>query len=568
MPPRLVGSIADWSGKDAPDGRSWLLDHAQRMNFNAVWFSPFFETTRRQTVDGKGQTVSNSLYATRDHGAIDPEFSATQSFADREKMTDAERAAVDELDREHLEHFTKQAHAQGMSVMAMADLVFNHVASDHPAVLQENEEVEAFLKDAKDRGLNVVPRYARKPDGNPGPVIGMAAMPADGGPTPDKEMFFKFERGEQNFEVLNIGHTPGYDTAQINYASPAARAFFIDGEDGEEGYWKKVVDWCIDRGLKDFRCDIAYRLPPDWWQEIIEHARSKNPEATFMAETLGGPDDAIERMAQIRTKDAKGNDRPGFDLGMFSNYWWNFTDDWLPSSEAPRLERMAFYGGAASPDNHDTPETLAGHFSKALAHHKNRDKAVADICLRNYAVSAFMGNSVYMQMGYEYCKEKQNGVFKGDGSPAEWAALVSARAGGKSKLDLSKQIAGINAIKDALGVENCRVRIKEHREEQSGRLLRMSFEYVDVDTGQQKAAVTLLLNKRPEDSAVKVTDSTLNGLGAEGLQRSGGRDKNGHVMVDSFVVYHTPVNVPSVADITPPVAPARKNPPKPPAAAA
>lgn len=498
------------------------------MGFNAVWFSPFFETTQRETVNAQGETVSHSLYATRDHAALDPEFSATKIFSSRDSLSAKERADIDAKDRAHLEHFTQQAQKQGMRVMAMADLVFNHVAADHWAVLEENKKVSDFLTLAKAQGHGVSPVYAA--DGKT--VIGMKSE--------GEAMLFAFERDEKTFTPLNIGHTIGYDTAQINYASPAAREFFVSGRNGVEGYWKQVIDWCMDRGLKDFRCDIAYRVPPDWWQELITYARARNEDAVFMAETLGGPDDAVDRMARIRVKDAAGAERPAFDLGMASNYWWNFTDDWFTDAEAPRLERMAKFGAAASPDNHDTPETLSGHFSKVFSARADKDDVVAAICLRNYAAAAFTGNAVYMQMGYEYCKEKQNGVFKGDTTPQDFIDVKAARAGGKSALDISQGIAQINALKEKLGIENCRVRFTAHGEEQGGRIVRLAMDYVDADTGAKKASVTLLLNKKPENGAVALAQSTLDALEKSGMQ---GTQEN--ESVQSFALYHTPVAPPA-----------------------
>lgn len=549
VPPRLVGSIADWSGKDAPDGQSWLLEQAKSMNFNAVWFSPMFETTKRATVDAEGRPATHSLYATRSHKSLDAEFSATPG--DRDSMTQKERDEADKLDREHIEYFTQQAKAQGLKVfgLAMADLVFNHLASDHPAVLEENKAVEDFLKEAKTQGKHVTPLYAQLPNGNIGQVIGMVAVNPDDASQEYARMYFKFSREEKNFEVLNIGMTKGYDTAQLNYDSPAAKEFFVTGTGGEDGYWKQVIDWCIDRGLSDFRCDIAYRLPPDWWQELIEHAMKRNPDVVFMAETLGGPDADIERMAKVRVTDKNGKERPGFELGMISNYWWNYTDDWLPRQEIPRLRRMAKYGGAASPDNHDTAETLAGHFQRVLKDHeqKARDTAVANIGVRDYAISAFIGNSVYMQMGFEYSKEKQNGVFAGQVSPQDWKDITAARPDGHA-LNISKRIKAINDLKESLGVENAVVEIKEHCNAQSDKLVKMSLEYTDADTGAKLADVVLVINKNPENGPVPVTDGALTGIGSGGLVLEGAKDA-AIPPVSDVLIYHTPV--PPKADVKP-----------------
>jgi hypothetical protein len=544
VPPRLVGSVANWSGKDAPDGRSWLLDRVQQLGFNTIWFSPFFETSHRLTVNDKGEPVGKSLYATRHHGVLDPEFSATPISGTREQRGAKELAAIDALDRAHLDYFMAQAKRQGIAVMAMADLVFNHLASDHPLVLEEEAEIEAIQRVCKAQGESVrtITTKTKGFDGREEErVIGIAYVDHGliGG-SAEKEYYFKFCRNAQ-LETLNIGMTTGYDTAQINYASPASKEFFVTGTNGRPGYWKQVIDWCMDRGLKDFRCDIAFRVPPDWWQEIITHARARNPEAVFMAETLGAESahEYVRKMADIRVTDADGRERPGFDLGMISNYWWNFTDDWLPEGELPRLRKMAKYGGASSPDNHDTPETLAGHFQRVLRDCERRDKAVADICARNYAVSALIANSVYMQMGYEYCKEKQNGVFEGQVTPKDWDLLVEERAG-KSTLDITARIREINALKESMGVANCYVEIREHKEMQDGRLVKLACDYIDADTGIKTAEVVLIINKKPESGPVPVTDGALLTLESSGLQRFGAMGDNRPIVGD-VVIYHTPI---------------------------
>jgi glycosidase len=552
VPPRLVGSVANWSGKDSPDGRSWLIDQAQSLGFNTIWFSPFFETSRRPTIDADGKAATHSLYATRHYGVLDPEFSATKMTGSRDDYSAKELAEIDRKDREHLDYFMALAKKQGMRVMAMADLVFNHVAADHPLVLQEEADIKGILDRDKEAGeVQPITKKVRGADGkDEDRVIGMRYVDHSGvGASVEKEYYFKFCHNEK-FETLNIGMTTGFDTAQINYESPEAKAFFITGKDNQPGYWKQVIDWCMDRGVKDFRCDIAYRLPPDWWSELITHARQRDPDTSFMAETLGGSAASEQRMSEIQVVDKNGNQRPGFDLGMISNYWWNFTDDWLPQQELPRLKSMAKYGGAASPDNHDTPETLAGHFQKALKDQERHDQMVADICARNYAISALIGNAVYMQMGYEYCNEKQCGVFAGVATPGDWQQLQQ-RARDGSPLDISARVKAVNDLKESLHVDNCRVDIKEHKEMQDGKLIKMTCEYIDADTGLKTADVVLVINKKPESGAVAVTDGGLLSLENGGLVRDGAQGGSAPVVRD-VLIYHTPV-LPS-ADTAPKVA--------------
>lgn len=544
VPPRLVGSIDKWSGKDSPDGKSWLLDRAKALGFDTVWFSPFFETTHLKAATGEGNPSENSLYAIRGHGVLDPEFSATRMTGTRDTYTRAELSEIDILDFKHLEHFTQQAESMGMRVMAMADLVFNHVAADHPVAVQERAEIKAVVDSLPEGKKPVLLKKTGKDHDGIDQTMNIGMAWTDPATNAVKEYYFKFAYNDK-LEPLDWQGKPNLETAQINFFSPAAKEFFIDGKANPaggrtDGFWIQVVDWFMDRGMQDFRADVAYRVPPGWWQAIIEHAAQRKPDVFFMAETLGGSAHAISRMAEIEVMDSAGRERPGFDLGMLSNYWWNFTDSWLPQQEVPRLKKMAKFGGAAAPDNHDTPETLAGHFRKAFTGkgQEECDRIIADISVRNYAISSFIGNSVFMQMGYELSKETQNGVFKGQGSPQEWDKLVKDRPHG-SVLNLEDRITAINKLKESLKIENTYVNIKEHKEMQDGRLIKMSLEYFDADTEEKKADVVLVINKKPEDGSVIVKDAELLGMEKSKLQRMGASGEHSPIVRD-VLVYHTP----------------------------
>ena len=483
VPPRLAGTVASWSGLDSPDGSSWLLDRAQDLKFNAIWFSPLQVTSQVEKVHN-GETVKGSLYAIRNHFALDREFSAEPEMRRRTSYSAKDLARIDADNKKHLQHFTRQASEKGIKVFA--DLVFNHVAADHPLVLEENREIESALQ----KGTPVLPIYKDKE------IIGISWQ--DGSLQEMQTKHFKFKRNDDY--TLTVGgpaDDPWSDVAQVNYNSPEARCFFVDGDKERKGYWKQVIDWHRELGFKAFRCDVAYMIPPDCWKEIVTYARKAEPDAIFLAETLGGDHPTVEKMAQ-----AKADDRPVFDLGMLSTYWWNFKDKWLPQDEHLRIQRMAQYGGAGFPDNHDTPETLAGHFNKAFAGIKNRDQAVAALCLRNYAVSVLACNSHYMQMGFELCKETQNRVFKGSGTPQEWKNLIQEREGNGHVLDISAGIRKINEIKEQLGVSRTRIVFHDNLPLKKDSLIKIHCSYVDVQTGDSKAEIVLLLNAQPEKGAV------------------------------------------------------------------
>lgn len=525
VPPRLAGTVDKWSGLGSPEGSSWLLDRAEDMGFNAVWFSPLQVTSQVEKVHN-GQTVKGSLYAIRNHFALDREFSAEPGMRPRSTYEPSELARIDEDNKRHLRHFTGLAAKKGMTVFA--DLVLNHVAADHALVLEENRAIEAILK----KEAEVSPIYKGEA------LIGLAWQEDQ----KRQVRHFRFRRNaDYSLTVGGPADDPWSDVAEVNYDSPEAMRFFVDGDKDTKAYWKQVIDWHLDLGFKGFRCDVAYKIPPACWQELASHARERRPDAVFLAETLGGSDIEIDRMAAARSGPADPL-KPAFDLGMLSLYWWNFRDKWLPEQENPRIQRMSRHGGAGFPDNHDTPETLAGHFSRALAQSVDREEKISALCLRNYAVAALACHSHYMQMGFELCKETQNRVFRGHGSPQEWQDLVADRKNGQGRgLDISDGIKRINKIKAGLEAENSRVVFHETTPIKKGTLVKIRCSYVDVVSGREQAEVVLLLNLKPENGAVGVDlDKAFSGPGWRDFDCNGDRlpiNGGGHMPVSDIMIF-------------------------------
>ena len=50
-------------------------------------------------------------------------------------------------------------------------------------------------------------------------------------------------------------------------------------------YHKQFVDLMLECGVDGIRADVARAKPPEFWDEIISYARSKDPEFAFLAET-------------------------------------------------------------------------------------------------------------------------------------------------------------------------------------------------------------------------------------------------------------------------------------------
>ncbi|MDF3025344.1 MAG: hypothetical protein K0R10_2705, partial [Alphaproteobacteria bacterium] len=157
------------------------------------------------------------------------------------------------------------------------------------------------------------------------------------------------------------------------------------------------------------------------------------------------------------------------------------------------------------------------------------------------AASAFIANAVYMQMGYEYNKEKQNGVFKDQVTTQDWADLAVRADDPAHPLNIAARIKGINDLKESLGLDNAIARVKEHTAMQDGRLIKLAVEYTDADTGKKLADVVMVLNKKPENGSVTILDSALRDLETGPLKRL---DSSGEtaVSVRDIVIYHTPVS--------------------------
>jgi len=521
----MVGSVSDWSGKDAASGRSWLLDHIADMGFNALWFSPMGELTGVEKMS-HGEKRAGSYYAVRNHFKLDAEFSAGKG--------DAEDIA-------QLRHFADQAKEKGIHLYA--DLVCNHVAADHPLVGAEDKAIADIVAQT---GGSVDHLRSEK-----GKLIGLSWV-EDG---QEKTFYFKFRRKDDfTLQIGGPAEDPWSDVAHINYSSPEAKRFFVYGDDQNKGYFKQVIDWSLSAGFTDFRCDAAYLIPSDCWQELVNYAHGQKKDAVFLAETLTTEVEKVDRLKKATITDDNGKTRPAFDLGMLGLYWWNFRDDWLPKSEVPRVTAVAKFGGAGSPDNHDTNNTIAGSARKAFNGAADIDRHVAEVALRDYAVSVLSGNSSYMQMGYEFCNEKQNHVFKGQVSPQDWQQL-QARAGGD--MDLRDRIRALNDLHAQLNPDNCRVNFKNHGHAQDGHVLTLELQYVDADSGAVTGSVVLLLNRKPEKGAVQMTADTLRSLSDAGYVAAD-VNKNS-IEIKDVAVFHTPL-VPVAAIATP-----RARPPQPPA---
>ncbi|GAB5389584.1 MAG: hypothetical protein Alpg2KO_25520 [Alphaproteobacteria bacterium] len=531
VPPRLVGPINRWSGLSRP---SPILTQVKRLGMNAIWLSPFHPVTKVEK-HKHGEVQTGSLYAMRDHFTFDPEFSSGSTRADSR----------------HLKAFTAKARQDGLTVMA--DLVFNHVAADHPLVIKETRQIEQLRKIADAQGVSLVPLYGKEGDvqdsADHGPLVGWRAdgalkLPAALSKRMENGRFLtRFQRNMDGSAFIDGPEDdPWSDAVKINYDSPEGFAHFVTGHGDDPGYWEKSIDWYLDHGFNGFRCDVAYAVPPRVWSHLVQHAHDKQPDVTFMGETIGGGE-MVNRLEQATITDRKtGKTRKAFDHAMHGQYWWDYRDNWYADHEVDKNRRAARFGGAAFPDNHDTPDTLAGALRKQHGKSAKADQIIADTLVRDWTIAALTGNSAYMQMGYEFARETQNEVFKGHGSVADWKQLRKRRDKPGSQLNLVARLAAVNGLKHRLGIDNSLADIIPGQTHYNGRLSELQIRFRDADTGAPTGEIKLMVNLKPEDGPVEV-----NTLHHAGLQQDGTRqilksahEANNPRMIRDVMILHTP----------------------------
>lgn len=467
--PRDVGPVFNWSGKDAPDGRSPLCDYAATLDiaplpsgkpvFNAIWFSPFTKTTDAWT-HNKGVMKQGSLYGIRDHFTLDPDITSGD----------------DEDDLRHLEHFCDQAHKGGIKVFG--DLVFNHVPVDHPLVIEESKLIENIKRKGEPERI-----YGRS-----GKLCGLR------GAGSGEVSYLKFVYDPKTLKPVVDGslEQEWADVAKINYDSPAAVDCFVGDKNGKPGLWKQVIDWFLDRGFDGFRCDAAYKVPHKVWKELIDHTRERNPEAFYIAETLGGSWEEMER-------NIAGS---GFDLCTQGTYYWDIEEDWY-RQEAMTARKVA-RGGMGMAETHDVENSVAEGVESHIRRHFNGmadrkvKQAVAAVCLRDYALSALLGSAVCMEYGFE----KQLGVGSVFREPELFEArsrITEDRSSPDHPLNISKGIRAIHGyIEKVAKCRNTSVALDKIEGDGNG-TMKYTCSITEHSSGSLIGYQTVYASKKPEE---------------------------------------------------------------------
>jgi starch synthase (maltosyl-transferring) len=320
--------------------------------------------------------------------------------------------------------------AEGNGLKVMIDLVINHASKD--AVLAE-EHREAFLQNMWGE---LESPFAVDPD------------------DPTKR-------------------TVWGDLAEFDYAKPEARDFLV-------AFWDRYIARMQGLGVKGFRCDAAYKVPPAVWERLIGEAKSRDPEVLFAAETLG-----------CTFEETKATAKAGFDYLFNSFAWWDFKQAWaLESYEQLRLLAPSI----SFPENHDM-ERVAARFGA-----EEHERIARELTLR-YTLAAFFASGVLMPIGYEWGYRRKLHVVETTPNDRE----------SQTGIDISDRITAINRLKASIPAANvegaaCRLSAKDSP---YLALLRLDSGHAEA----AKAAVLVLAN--PGDTAARLDPAAI-------LARTGG----------------------------------------------
>jgi starch synthase (maltosyl-transferring) len=281
-------------------------------------------------------------------------------------------------DEAQLRGFVEAARGHGLKVMT--DLVINHTARD--ARLAE-ERPELYRRDAS----------------------GGIASP------------FAVDPNDPTLRTV------WEDLAELDYHSPAARDALIP-------YWDGYVASLQTLGIKGFRCDAAYKVPPDVWRRLIGTAKGRDPDCLFAAETLG-----------CTFEETKATADAGFDYLFNSFAWWDGKEPWaLDQYETLRTVAPSI----AFPENHDMAR-IAARFDAA-----DPERVARELKAR-YALAACFSAGVLMPIGYEWGYRRELHV-----------VLTNPAHREDTGIDISDFIAAINRTRaelPALNVEGAQWRL-------------------------------------------------------------------------------------------------------------
>jgi len=357
--PKLIGSIDRWYDH---------IDRIKNMGFNWIYINPVSYTG-----------FSGSLYAIKNHFKFNPIF--------------AKPDCKDPYSWDDFKKFVEYLHKKDLQIMY--DLVINHTSTDADLV---KEHPEWYLY-----------KYAiiQKSTGFPCKFFSLD----------EDVVIIRNEFPPDEFEIQKRIASPYAidpadankitiwgDLAELDYSENAIY------RDDLVNYFIDVLDFYLDLGIDGFRCDAAYKVPPDIWNMLISHTKSRDINYLFMAETLGCTLPELKRTMQA-----------DFDYINNSSKWWDFTADWC----VKQYNEFRIYAPSVGfPESHDT-ERLAKESGGRI-----------DVQIFRYLFAAFFSAGVLMPLGYEYGFKKRINVV--DMTPNDYET---------PQFDISNEIKKINQFK-------------------------------------------------------------------------------------------------------------------------
>ncbi len=291
------------------------------------------------------------------------------AVADTDRLDERLRDEDGTPDDEQIRRFCAAARAAGISVMT--DLVINHTA-DNARLVQDRPDL-----------------FMREPDGS---IMHPAAVDPD-----DPSI-----------------RTVWGDLAELDYHSPAARQALTE-------IFTAYVARMQDLGVGGFRCDAAYKVPPEVWRVLIAAAKEKDPACPSPPRRWAAPSRRpAPRQAPASTTCSTpsrgGTSRP---LGA-------------RSVRAPAGARPSI----AFPENHD--------MKRLAAEIGGGPEAVAAHLRTRYALASFFSAGVLMPIGYEWGYRRALHVVETHPGDRE----------SDTGIDISASIRAINALKAELPAAN------------------------------------------------------------------------------------------------------------------
>lgn len=281
-----------------------------------------------------------------------------------------------------------------------------------PGKKSDDDKIAAFAAAAKKRGLSVMMDLVvnhtgidsvlteRHPDWFVHEADGSFMRP------------FALDPGNPNSKTV------WEDLAEIDYSHRPQRTDVI-------GYFGQMIQHYLKLGIRGFRCDAAYKVSSDVWRELMDYGRAVDPQALFIAESLGAMQEQVE---QLRSA--------GFAYLFNSAKWWNFRDGWL-LDQYEKFRSIA--PSIAFPETHDTTRFAGDLRNQGVG----QPAEIARRCRNAYLFSATFSSGVMIPIGFEFAFSKQLHVVKT--RPNDWES---------EEIDLTGFIADVNRMKAGIPALN------------------------------------------------------------------------------------------------------------------